>query len=336
MDHLLEILRESFVKACICKTYGPPSSLVIEDLPDPVPGPGEVLVRVRACALNFFDTLIIQGKYQYKPDLPFSPSAEMAGVVEQTGDGVKDFSPGDRVMGYLGWGAAREFVVAEENQLVKVPDEVSFEAAAGLTVTYGTTLHAFRDRGNLKEGETVAVLGASGGVGQAAVEIATLMGCKVIACASSEEKLAFARSLGATATVDYSKQQLKDALKELTGGKGVDVVYDPVGGDLAEQALRATAWEGRYLVIGFAAGQIPKIPLNLVLLKGCDIRGVFWGDSVTRNPEGHQANMHQLLDWTAKGQLKPHIHAVFPLKEISTALDEIAARKVFGKVIITP
>lgn len=324
------------MKACLCKSYGPPSSLIIEDLPDPVPGPGEVLVRVKACALNFFDTLIIQGKYQFKPEMPFSPSAEFSGIVEQIGDGVDQVAPSDRVMGYLGWGAARERIIASEDQLVKLPEEVSFEAAAGLTVTYGTTLHAFRDRANLQEGETIAVLGASGGVGQAAVEIATLMGCRVIACASSEEKLAFARNLGATDTVDYSKQPLKDALKELTDGKGVDVVYDPVGGDLAEQALRATAWEGRYLVIGFAAGEIPKIPLNLVLLKGCDIRGVFWGEAVRRDPQGHQANMRLLLDWVAEGRLKPHIHAVYPLEDIPIALGELAARKVLGKVIVTP
>ena len=324
------------MKACLCKAFGPPSSLVIEETADPVPEPGDVLVRVRACALNFFDTLIIQNKYQTKPALPFSPSAEFAGVVEAIGEGVEEVAPGDRVMGYLGYGAARELVVTAEDRLVRLPDEVSFEAAAGLTVTYGTTLHAFRDRAKLQEGETVAVLGASGGVGQAAVEIATLMGCRVIACASSDEKLAFARSLGAAETVNYSTQPLKETLKGLTNGEGVDVVYDPVGGELAEQALRATAWEGRFLVIGFAAGDIPKIPLNLVLLKGCDIRGVFWGEAVVRDPEGHQENMRQLLDWVAKGRLNPHVHAIYPLEDIATALEEIAARRVLGKVIVTP
>ncbi|WP_346909198.1 NADPH:quinone oxidoreductase family protein [uncultured Roseibium sp.] len=324
------------MKACLCKAFGPPSSLVIEEIAAPVPKPGDVLVRVKACALNFFDTLIIQDKYQTKPALPFSPSAEFAGVVEAIGEGVEDVAPGDRVMGYLGYGAARELVITCEDRLVKLPDEVSFEAAAGLTVTYGTTLHAFRDRAKLQAGETVAVLGASGGVGQAAVEIATLMGCRVIACASSDEKLAFARSLGAAETVNYSTQPLKETLKGLTSGEGVDVVYDPVGGELAEQALRATAWEGRFLVIGFAAGDIPKIPLNLVLLKGCDIRGVFWGEAVVRDPEGHQNNMRQLLEWVSQGRLNPHVHAIYPLEDISTALDEIAARKVLGKVIITP
>lgn len=324
------------MKACLCTSYGPPSDLVIEDIAEPVAGPGEVVVQVKACALNFFDTLIIRGKYQYRPEMPFSPSAEFAGIVESVGDGVAGFAAGDRVMGYMRSGAAREKVAVREIDLVPLPEDVAFETAAGLSVTYGTTLHAYRDRAALKAGETVAVLGASGGVGQAAVEIATLMGAKVIACASSEEKLAFARSLGAELTVDYSREPLKERLKDLTQGRGVDVVYDPVGGDLSEQALRATAWEGRFLVIGFAAGDIPKIPLNLVMLKGCDIRGVFWGAALERDPAGHRANMTELLDWVRAGRLKPHIHAVYPLAEIATALEEIAERRVQGKVIVTP
>ena len=324
------------MKACLCTSFGPPASLIITDIAEPVAKPGDVVVSVKACALNFFDTLIIQGKYQYKPEMPFSPSAEFAGVVETVGEGVSLFRPGDRVMGYMRWGAAREKVVVPENDLVTVPEDVSFEAAAGLIVTYGTTLHAYRDRAALKAGETVAVLGASGGVGQAAVEIAAIMGAKVIACASSEEKLSFARSLGAELTVDYSRQPLKESLKELTAGKGVDVVYDPVGGDLSEQALRATGWEGRFLVIGFAAGGIPKIPLNIVMLKGVDVCGVFWGEAVRRDPEGHRQTMRQLLDWVQDGKLKPHIHGVYPLEEIAPALEEIAARRVRGKVIIQP
>ncbi|WP_103223366.1 NADPH:quinone oxidoreductase family protein [Roseibium marinum] len=324
------------MKACLCKSPGPASDLVVEDISEPVAGPGETVVRVKACALNFFDTLIIQGKYQFKPDLPFSPGAEFAGIVESVGEGVTELSPGDRVMGYMRWGAAREKVAVRADDLVRLPEDVSFETAAGLTVTYGTTLHAYRDRAGLRAGETVAVLGASGGVGQAAVEIAAIMGAKVIACASSEEKLAFAQSLGAHHTVDYSRQNLKDTLKELTGGKGVDVVYDPVGGDLSEQALRATAWEGRFLVVGFASGDIPKIPLNLPLLKGCDIRGVFWGEALNRDPDGHRKNMAQLLDWVREGKLKPHVHAVYPLEQVAAALEEIAARRVRGKVIVTP
>lgn len=324
------------MKACLCTTYGPPSALRVETLPDPVPAAGEVLIRVRACALNFFDTLIIQGKYQFRPPMPFSPGAEFAGRVEAVGDGVDQFAAGERVMGYVRWGAARDLVLARESELVRLPDDIPFDIAAGLTVTYGTTLHAFRDRANLQAGETVAVLGASGGVGQAAVEIAKLMGARVIACASSEDKLAFAKTLGADLTLDYSALPLKETLKEMTGGEGVDVVYDPVGGALTEQAVRATAWLGRYLVIGFAAGDIPKIPLNLVMLKGCDIRGVFWGEAVSRDPDGHKANMNQVLDWVRQGRLKPHIHATYPLVDLPQALTEIAARKVVGKVIIAP
>ena len=324
------------MKACLCKELGPPSGLVVEDVPDPVAGPGDIIVRVKACALNFFDTLIIRGKYQHKPEPPFSPGAEFAGLVDAVGEGVSEFAVGDRVMGHLTYGAARELVVAYEDNLVKLPDSVSFEVAAGLTVTYGTTLHAFRDRADLKSGETVAVLGASGGVGQAAVEIALAMGADVIACASSEEKLAFARELGAQRTIDYSVEPLKETLKSMTNGEGVNVVYDPVGGELAEQALRATAWEGRFLVIGFAAGEIPKIPLNLLLLKGCDMRGVFWGEAAIRDPEGHKANMAQILAWVSEGKLKPHIHGVYPLEDIAKPLEDLAARKVKGKAILVP
>nr|WP_244314436.1 NADPH:quinone oxidoreductase family protein [Pannonibacter sp. XCT-53] len=315
---------------------GPASGLTLETLDEPAPGPGEVKVRVKAFALNFFDTLIIEGRYQIRPELPFSPGAEFSGIVETIGEDVERFRPGDKVIGYIRFGAAREAVIAVEDDLVPMPDDISFEAAAGLSVTYGTTLHAFRDRAGLQEGETVAVLGASGGVGQAAVEIATIMGARVIACASSQDKLAFARSLGAVETINYETEPLKDRLKALTSGMGVDVVYDPVGGDLAEQALRATAWEGRYLVVGFAAGQIPKIPLNLVMLKGCDIRGVFWGEAIIRDPEGHWANMAQILDWVRQGKLKPHVHAVYPMERTAEAIQEIADRKVRGKIIVKP
>lgn len=324
------------MKACLCKAFGPPSSLAIETLPDPRPAEGDVLVRIKAFSLNFSDTLIIQGKYQYKPEMPFSPGGEFSGVVEAVGDGVEDVSAGDRVMGYVRWGAARELVIASEDDLVKLPDTISFEEAAGLTVTYGTTLHAFHDRAGLAAGEKVAVLGASGGVGQAAVEIALLMGAEVIACASSQEKLAFARELGAHHLVDYSKQPLKETLKALTNGEGADVVYDPVGGALSEQALRATTWEGRYLVVGFAGGEIPKIPLNIVMLKGCDVLGVFWSESIVRDPDGHKDNMMKLLGWVGEGKLKPHIHAVYPIEQIAEALTQISERKVRGKVIVTP
>jgi len=321
------------LKAVVCTSFE--AGLTIEDLPEPVVEPGMVKVRVKACALNFFDTLIIRGKYQFRPEPPFSPSAEFSGIVEEIGEGVTRFAPGDAVLGYIKWGAAREALVASEDDLVGLPDGMSFEVAAGLTVTYGTSLHALRDRAGLQPGETLAVLGASGGVGQAAVEIGAAMGADVIACASSEDKLEFARSLGASRTINYAEEPLKDRLKELTSGMGVDCVYDPVGGELAEQALRATAWEGRFLVIGFASGDIPKIPLNLVLLKGCDVRGVFWGDAIVRDPEGHHANMAQLLEWVASGALNPHVHATYPLERTADALQEIADRKVRGKVIVT-
>lgn len=302
----------------------------------PSPGPGEVLVEVSAAALNFFDTLIIEGKYQFRPELPFSPGAEFAGRVLETGEGIEAFEPGDRVMGYVRWGAVRGAVITSEDDLVALPDEITDEAAAGLSVTYGTSLHAFRDRAHLEPGETVAVLGASGGVGLAAVEIAKAMGARVIACASSAEKLELARAHGADVLVNYAEEDLKTRLKQLTDGCGVDVVYDPVGGDLSEAALRATGWRGRYLVIGFAAGEIPKLPLNLVMLKGCDVLGVFWGDAIVREPEAHRDNMEQLLAWMREGRIRPHLHAVYPIEETAKALRELADRKVQGKVIIRP
>ncbi|WP_073014884.1 NADPH:quinone oxidoreductase family protein [Roseibium suaedae] len=324
------------MKACLCTSYGSPDTLRIEDIPVPVPGEDEVLVKVMACGLNFADTLIIQGKYQFKPDMPFSPGGEFAGVIEAAGSRVDFAKPGDRVMGYRRWGAAREYLLAGEDDLVPLPEDIDFTTAAGLTVTYGTAIHAFRDRAGLQCGEVVAVLGAAGGAGQAAVEIARLMGATVIACASSPEKLGYAKQLGAHHLVDYTTQPLKETLKALTHGAGVDVVYDPVGGELAEQALRATSWEGRYLVVGFASGEIPKVPFNLIMLKGCDVRGVFWGEALSRDPQGHSENMVQLLDWVQQGRLKPSTHAVYPLDQIATALNEIAGRKVRGKVIVTP
>lgn len=324
------------MKAVLCETLGPPETLVLRDLPDPAPGPGEVSVRVKAAGLNFFDTLIIQGKYQFKPDLPFSPSAELSGIVAEIGEGVTGFAPGDAVIAYGGWGCCRERVVMPADKLVAVPDGADLEQAAGLIVTYGTTLHALKDRARLKPGETLCVLGASGGVGSAAVEIGKIMGARVIAAASSPDKLDYCRALGADETIDYSKEDLKTRLKELTGGAGADVVYDPVGGALSEAALRATAWEGRFLVIGFAAGEIPKIPLNLALLKGCDIVGVFWGRFTELDPEGDRANTRQLLDWLAEGKLSVAVHDTYPLEQTADALGAIARREVKGKVLILP
>ncbi|MEJ8574799.1 NADPH:quinone oxidoreductase family protein [Microbaculum marinum] len=324
------------MKAVLCETLGPPDSLVLRELPDPVPQPGEVVVRVRAAALNFFDTLIIEGKYQFKPELPFSPGAEFSGVVESVASDVTEFAPGDKVMGYGGWGACREMVSVSAARLVRVPDGVDLQQAAGLIVTYGTTLHALKDRARLKAGETLAVLGAAGGVGAAAIEIGKIIGARVIAVASSPDKLEFCRSLGADETIDYSTEDLKTRLKELTGGNGVDVVYDPVGGSHAEAALRSTAWEGRYLVIGFASGDIPKIPLNLVLLKGCDVVGVFWGRFTDVDPDGDRANTRQLLDWMSEGRLSVAIHGTYPLEEVPEALGVLARREAKGKVVIVP
>lgn len=324
------------MKAILCKALGTEDDLVFEELPDPTPGPGQAAVRVAAASLNFFDTLIIRGKYQYKPDLPFSPGAEMAGTVEAVGEGVTSVKPGDRVIGYHMWGCCREIVVAAEEELIPVPDSLDFETAAGLIVIYGTTLYALEDRARLKPGESLAVLGASGGVGQAAIELGKVMGARVIACASSDEKLAFCKDYGADELLNYSREDLKLRLKELTGGEGVDVVYDPVGGDFSEQALRAQSFGGRFLVIGFAAGEIPKMPLNLVLLKSVDMCGVFWGNAVIRDPAGHRRNVARLLEFVADGSLKPHIHGVFALADTPRALKEIGGRRVKGKVLVTP
>jgi len=324
------------MKALLCTRYGTPDDLEFADVPDPEPGPGEAVVKVAAAALNFFDTLIIAGKYQTKPAMPFSPSAEFSGTVERVGAGVTGLKAGDRVLGYSGHGAARERIALSAERLVKLPDGVDFDRAAGLTVTYGTTLHALKDRARLQPGETLAVLGASGGAGLAAVELGKIMGARVIACASSAEKVEFTKKHGADAGIDYGKEDLKDALRRATDGRGADVIYDPVGGGYAEAALRSIAWYGRFLVVGFAAGEIPKLPLNLVLLKGCDVVGVFWGSWIERDKAGHRANTEQLLQWCAEGKLSSHVHAVYPLREAAAALKAIAARKVMGKVILRP
>ncbi|RDV04172.1 NADPH:quinone oxidoreductase family protein [Undibacter mobilis] len=324
------------MKALLCTHYGTPDELQLADLPDPAPQPGEAVVRIEAAALNFFDTLIIQGKYQTKPAFPFSPSAEFAGTVESVGADVTDFKPGDRVLGFTGYGAAREKIAVPAKLLTPIPDELDFDRAAGLCVTYGTTLYALKNRAHIEPGETLAVLGASGGVGLAAIEIGKLMGARVIACASSPDKLAFARQHGADEGIDYAAEDLKEGLRRITGGKGVDVIYDPVGGAYAEAALRAIAWEGRFLVIGFASGEIPKVPLNLYLLKSANVLGVFWGAWTERDPDGHRANTAQLLTWAAEGRLSSHVHAVYPLSEAAVALKAIAERKVMGKVILRP
>lgn len=323
------------MRAILCKTLGKPGSLAIEEIAAASPGAGEVTVAIKAVGLNFFDTLIIEGKYQVKPELPFSPGGEIAGIVTKVGRAVAKLKVGDRVMGYVGHGGAREEMVVEASRLSIIPLELADEIAAGLSITYGTTLHALKDRADVRAGETLAILGAAGGVGQAAIEIGKIMGAKVIACASSDDKLDFCRKLGADEVVNYEKQNLKDALRALVK-EGVDVVYDPVGGELTELATRALAWNGRHLVIGFAQGQIPKLPLNLVLLKSASILGVFWGAHTEREPERHRANMDQLLAWAAQGKLKPHVHKIYHFAEIADALTAIARREVKGKAIVVP
>jgi NADPH2:quinone reductase len=324
------------MKAVLCTHFGGPDDLELKELPDPVPGAGEVLVAVKAAALNFFDTLLIAGKYQHKPPFPFSPAAEFSGVVERVGPDVAAIRSGDRVLGNIGAGAAREKVVAKAERLIKLPDGLDFDRAAGLTVTYGTTLHALKDRAQLRPGETLAVLGAAGGTGLATIELGKILGARVIACASSAEKLAFAREHGADEAVNYTEEDIKDALRRLTDGKGVDVVYDPVGGPYAEPAVRALAWGGRYLVIGFAAGEIPKIPINLVLLRSSAIVGVFWGAWAERNPQGHRANMAEIALWCLEGKLSAHVHAVYPLEKTAEAIKALSNRQVMGKLLLRP
>jgi len=323
------------MKALLCEAHGPAGSLVVRDLPEPRPGPGEIAIRVTAAALNFFDTLVIEGRYQVKPPLPFSPAAECAGIVSALGEGVEGWRVGERAAAWLGHGAAREQVVVPAEAAVRVPDALDDRQAAGLFVTYGTAMHGLIQRGGVKAGETLAVLGAAGGAGLAATEIGALLGARVIACASSPEKLALAREHGAQEGLDYAAEELRAGLRRLAPD-GVAVLYDTVGGDLAEPALRAMGWGGRYLVVGFAGGAIPKLPLNLLLLKGCDLRGVFWGDFVRREPAAHRANMERLLAWAAAGKIRAHVHAAFPLEQAAEAFALIGERKAQGKIVLTP
>ncbi len=323
------------MRAVLCKRLDGPGALVIEDVAASEPGPGEIAVTVRVAALNFFDTLITRGKYQHKPELPFSPGGEIAGVVARVGAGVTGFQPGDRVMAYLGWGGAREEVIVRAESVVPIPAGVSDEVAAGVPITYGTAIHGLKDRANVQPGEWVAVTGAAGGAGLAAIEIAKLLGARVIAVASSEEKLAICRAHGADAVIDYGREEdLKAALRERTGGAGVDVVYDCVGGDAAEPALRALRWNGRFLVVGFASGDIPKFPLNLLLVKGVSVLGVFWGEAVKRDPAAHGENMAFVLRAVAEGRLSPRVHATYPLDQIVEAIGVLERREATGKVVV--
>jgi NADPH2:quinone reductase len=321
------------MKAVVCENFGPATGLVLRDLPMPAPGPGEVLVEVSYAALNFFDTLLIANKYQIKPPLPFSPGAEFAGTIRALGEGAEALV-GARVAGYIGHGACRAAIVCRPAQLTRIPDAVPDRVAAGLAVTYGTALHALRQRAQLMPGETLAVLGAAGGTGLAAVEIGRLLGANTIACCSSQAKLAFALQAGALQGVDYTQDNLRDRLKALTGGRGVDVVFDAIGGPFSEAALRALAWQGRFLVVGFASGAVAKLPLNLVLLKGCDVLGVFWGEFVARAPAQHAANMAEILAFAQQGAISGHVHAVLPPEAIAEAFHLIESRQAQGKILI--
>ncbi len=322
------------MKAALCKSLDGPASIEIADISPPQAGPGQVLIAVRAAALNHFDTLIVRGKYQHEPALPFSPSGEIAGVVEALGPGVTGLRLGDRVAAYIGIGGARELVAADANCVIAIPDGVTDAVASGVSITYGTAIHGLKDRGRVRPGETVAVLGASGGAGLAAVEIAKRLGARVIAAASSAEKLAICQANGADALINYDEADLKIALRAATDGLGPDVIYDCVGGKYAEPALRSMNWQGRYLVVGFAAGEIPKLPLNLLLVKGVEAIGVFWGEAVRRDPAAHRANMSDVLAWVAAGELSPRTHAVYPLEQIVDALAVLDRREATGKVVL--
>lgn len=322
------------MRAVMCKAYGPPEALVVEEVEPPMPGPGQVVVTVRACGVNFPDALIVRGLYQFKPPLPFSPGSEVAGVVKEVGAGVESFKPGDRVMAFGACGGFAEEMLAEAGAVVPMPASMDFVTAASIAMTYGTSLHALKDRAHLGQGETLLVLGAAGGIGLAAVELGKALGARVIAAASTDEKLAVCREHGADAVINYRNEDLKERINQLTGRRGVDVVVDPVGGALSETALRGMAWGGRFLVIGFTAGDIPRIPLNLPLLKGCAIVGVFWGSFAARYPRQNQDNLRQVLGWFEEGRLRSRISARYPLERAADALDELLQRKVTGKAVL--
>ncbi|WP_042268673.1 NADPH:quinone oxidoreductase family protein [Paraburkholderia heleia] len=323
------------MRAIRCNQYGPPDSLTLEDSPDLVPGPGQVVIDVKAAAVNFPDVLIIENKYQMKPPLPFTPGAELAGVVRAAGEGVK-LAPGTRVVAYVGTGAFAEQALADASACVALPEGADFATAAAFTLAYGTSHHAVVDRAGLRAGETMLVLGAAGGVGLAAVEIGKVLGARVIAAASSEEKLEVCRRFGADATINYSTEDLRERIKALTDGKGPDVIYDPVGGEYAEPAFRSIGWRGRYLVVGFANGEIPRLPLNLALLKGASLVGVFWGDFARREPQRNAAAFAQMMGWIGEGKLKPYVSKRYRLADTAQALKDMASRKVTGKIVIEP
>lgn len=324
------------MKAIVCKQWGPPDSLELQELPELQVTEGHVLIDVKAAGVNFPDVLIIQNKYQFKPELPFSPGSELAGVVSAVGAGVKHVKVGDRVIAFIGYGAFAEQVLAPAAAVMPMPAGMDFDIAAAITLTYGTSHHAVVDRAQLKAGETMLVLGAAGGVGLAAIEIGKALGARVIAAASSEEKLQVCREHGADACINYSSSDLRAAIKETCGPNGPDVIYDPVGGAYSETAFRSIAWRGRYLVVGFANGEIPKLPLNLALLKGASLMGVFWGEFAKREPKANLLAMQQVLQWMSEGKVRPHISARYALADTAQALKAMEARKVTGKVVIVP
>ncbi|GGC96033.1 NADPH:quinone oxidoreductase family protein [Halopseudomonas salina] len=322
------------MKAVLCKEFGPASCLVLEETADPVAKANEVVLDIHAAGVNFPDTLIIEGKYQIKPPFPFSPGGEAAGVIASVGEKVRHLQPGDRVMGLTGFGSFAEQIAVDAMRVLPIPKDMDFVTAAGFSMTYGTSMHALKQRADLKPGETLLVLGASGGVGLAAVEIGKAMGARVIAAASSAEKLEVARAAGADDLINYSEVSLKDAVKELTKGQGADVIYDPVGGDLFDQAVRSINWKGRLLVVGFASGRIPEFPVNLALLKGSSIVGVFWGSFAAREPQTNLENFQQLFAWFSEGKLKPLVSEKFRLDQYEDALNILTSRKAVGKVVV--
>jgi len=320
--------------ALLCKIHGLPDQLVLEHTAPPTPGPGQVRIAVYACGANFPDTLMIQNKYQFKPPLPFSPGGEVAGVVEEVGEGVRTVQVGQRVFALSGWGGMAEQTVVDAARCVPLPDAMTFGDGAAFLYNHATSYHALKDRAALQPGETLLVLGAGGGVGLAAVELGKLLGATVIAAASSDEKLAVCRQKGADQLINYQTDDLRERLKQLTGGRGVDVVFDPVGDAFTEPALRSVGWQGRYLIVGFAAGQIPRLPMNLALLKGCAIVGVFWGAFVQHEPARAYQNNLDLTRHFVEGRLRPHIHQTYSLADAPRALADIMARKVIGKAVI--
>ncbi|MFA7664606.1 MAG: NADPH:quinone oxidoreductase family protein [Burkholderiaceae bacterium] len=324
------------MKAVLCKDWGLPETLVVEEVASPVAGAGEVLIEVHAAGVNFPDTLIIQKKYQYQPPLPFSPGGEVAGVVKAVGEGVTAFRPGDRVLASCTWGGYAEEVVAKAERVMPVPDGMDFVTASAYVLAYGTSLHALKDRARLAAGETMLVLGAAGGVGISAIEIGKAMGARVIAAASSEDKLALCRERGADETINYGSEDLRERIKALTGGKGPDVIYDPVGGAYTELAFRSIGWEGRHLVVGFAAGEIPRLPLNLALLKSASLVGVFWGAFLQRDQAVTRRHLDDLFELYTSGKVKPPITRTYRLEEAAQALRDVMERRVKGKVAIVP